>query len=114
MQAAVIVRCGGKGFLLVETHPTIVERRFPMAARVVMKILRSVRFCTYILSRLAKAASLPKHMVVTLATNILIHVIHALSHDLDTVDKPRFDKSTHANGEWVEKKGNSTNTNGDL
>lgn len=68
-RAAVCIRCQGEGLLLVETHFNIIERRCSIPARGIMDILPAVSFYTHIANMLAKAVSLPKHIIVALATN---------------------------------------------
>lgn len=88
--------------LLVESYDSNFGQRCLMSARRVMEIPPTVPFYIYTANMSAKAVSLPKHMIVISASNVLPHVVHARSVVPDTVDELRFGSMTEKNGGWVE------------
>lgn len=73
-QGMVTVRCYGQDLLLVETQFKTVERNGLMAVREVMEILPAVLFYILNANLSTKAIFLPKHMIVTLATNAFSNI----------------------------------------
>lgn len=73
-----------------------------MASPGVMEKFVPVPFYIFIKDLLAKDVSLPKDVIVALATNAPTKVIHAWSDERDTLNGPKLDSTTHAKGEWVE------------
>lgn len=102
IQAVISVICYGQGLLLMEIHPTFVRRRWSMSTWGVMEILSGMLFYIYAANLLAKAVNLSKQMIVVLTTTALQHFIQARRDEPDAEDSPRFDSTSHADGNWME------------
>lgn len=75
-----------------------------MESRGIMEILPGVPFYISITNLLATPVFLPKHMKVTPGSKALPHVIYARSAEPSTKHNPKFDSTTHTNGDLGENK----------
>lgn len=69
-----------------------------MATKEVLKILRGAPFYNYIANLLAKAVSLPKHIIVASGNNALSHVIQARIDKQAMLDGRKLENRLQPNG----------------